>query len=160
MDRDVLALANASSRPLAKVSASPAIRRTWPLVRFLVASPVALLLAFLAGVVFRSPPTYASLTWGALAGLVGGVGLVLHFRTLVFGAVAVVVPVMTCASTTLLVGVSWVAEGRPDVGTLIGAVVCVLAVAVISCGNKGKRDQQKTFQKVGYPSGPASALRA
>jgi len=153
MNGDVLAFANAFSQALAKVSASPAIRRSSPLSALLVASPIALLLALLAAVLLRSPPTYAALAWGALAGLVGGVGLVLNFRALVFGPVAVVVPVMTSTSTSLLVGVSWVAEGRADVGTLIGAVVCVLAVAVISWGNQDERRQQHTLHTVGYALG-------
>ena len=135
---------------MAKVVASPAIRRSSPLSALLVASPVALLLALVAAVAFRSPATYSSLSWGGLAGIVGGVGLVLNFRALVFGPVAVVVPVMTCTSTTLLVGVSWVIEGRPEVGTLVGAVLCVLAVGVISWGTQVERQQQHTPQTVGY----------
>lgn len=147
---DLLALGNATSQAAAKVFASPAIRRSSPLSALLVASPVALLVALLSVVVFRSPLTYASLAWGVLAGLVGGAGLVLNFRALVFGPVAVVIPVMTCASTTLLVGVSWVAEGRPSAGTLVGAVVCLVAVAVISWGHKVEREQQHTPQTVAY----------
>lgn len=158
MNGDLLAFGNALSQALAKVFASPATRRSSPLSALLVASPVALLLALLAAVVFRSPATYASLAWGGLAGIVGGVGLVLNFRALVFGPVAVVVPVMTCTSTTLLVVASWVIEGRPEVGTLVGAVLCVLAVAVISWGTRDERRQQHTVQTVGYALGAGACL--
>ncbi len=147
---DWLALGNAASQAAAKVFASPAIRRSSPVSALLVASPVALLLALLSVLVFRVPLTYSAVSWGVLAGLVGGAGLVLNFRALVFGPVAVVIPVMTCASTTLLVGASWVAEGRPSVGTLVGAVVCLVAVAVISWGHRAEREQQHTPQTVAY----------
>ncbi len=153
MNGDLLALGNAASQALAKIFASPAIRRSSPLSALLVASPVALVLALLSALVFQSPLTSSSLAWGVLAGLVGGAGLVLNFRALLYGPVAVVIPVMTGASTALLVGASWVAEGRPAVGTLVGAVLCLGAVAVISWGNKDERQQQHTPQTVAYALG-------
>lgn len=150
MNGDVLALGNAISQALAKVFASDAIRRSSPVSALLVASPVALLIGLLAAALLRAPVSLTSVGWGALAGLVGGVGLVFNFRALAVGTVAVVIPVMTCASTTLQVGASWVIEGRPELGTLVGAVLCVLAVGVISWRTEDDLDREHIRQTVGY----------
>jgi len=150
MNGDVLAFGNAISQALAKVFASDAIRRSSPVSALLVASPVALLIGLLAAAFFQAPLNLTAGGWGGLAGLVGGVGLVFNFRALAVGTVAVVIPVMTCASTTLQVGASWVIEGRPELGTLVGAVLCVLAVGVISWRTEDDLDRERIRQTVGY----------
>lgn len=134
-----MALGNAFAQAGSNVSAGAAVRRSNPIAVLLVATPVTVTVALAIAVISRNSITTPALIWGLLAGVVGGVGLILSYRAFTMGRVAVVVPVTTCAVTTVQVIAGWLLEGRPTAGTLAGAAICLVAVVVISA-QRGERD--------------------
>ena len=78
------------------------------------------------------PVTAIGLTWGALAGIAGVVGLVLFYRALAAGAMTVVAPVTGVTSAAIPVVVGLVAGERPSPSRLIGVGCALLAIALVS----------------------------
>src|SRR5690242_18380944 len=77
-------------------------------------------------------PTLASIGWGALGGLFGGAALVVFYRALSAGAMAIVAPVsaVTAALVPLVIGL--VIEAVPGPLALIGAGCAIVAIGLVS----------------------------
>lgn len=107
-------------------------------------------LAFVAG-----KADAASIAWGAGAGMAGAVGLMLFYRGLATGPMAVIAPLtaVTAAAVPVLGGVA--AGERPSLGALAGVVAAVVAVLLVSAegGHMPSRAQLLT-------PGTATALGA
>lgn len=129
---ELFAVGNAVAQAGSNVIAGAAVRRSNPIAVLVVATPVTVALAVAIALPGGRPATGLPLVWGALAGLLGGIGLLLSYRAFTLGRVAVVVPVTTCAVTVVQVGAGWLLEGPPPLGTVAGALVCLLSVVVIS----------------------------
>jgi drug/metabolite transporter (DMT)-like permease len=78
------------------------------------------------------PPVPASLTWGALAGGFGMVGLMLFYRALSAGAMTVVAPVTAVTSAAIPVVVGLVDGERPPAVRLAGVTCALVAIALVS----------------------------
>lgn len=72
--------------------------------------------------------------WSVLAGLAGVGGVVLFYKAMSAGAMAVVAPVTATASAVLPVVVGVAVDGSPGVLPLVGVGVAVVAVALVSAG--------------------------
>lgn len=129
---ELFAVGNAVAQAGSNVTAGAAVRRSEPSSVLLVAAPVTVVVALLVALPGDAPVAGLPLVWGVLAGLVGGVGLLLSYRAFSLGRVAVVVPVTTCAVTVVQVAAGWLLQGPPPLGTFAGALVCLIAVIVIS----------------------------
>ena len=81
---------------------------------------------------FSVSPVLASLAWGAVAGLVGMVGIVLFYRALSAGAMTVVAPVTAVTSAAIPVAVGLLSGERPSGVRLIGVFCALLAIALVS----------------------------
>jgi drug/metabolite transporter (DMT)-like permease len=79
----------------------------------------------------------ASLGWGAAAGLSGGVGLLLFYRSLATGAMTVVAPLAAVMSAIVPVVGGVVLGERPSVLALAGVVLAVSAVVLVSAEHGG-----------------------
>jgi uncharacterized membrane protein len=77
-------------------------------------------------------PGSPAIGWGFLAGLCGGVGLVLLYRALAAGIMSVVAPTtaVTAASIPLVVGL--LSDRPPSAVALAGAGLAVLAIGLVS----------------------------
>lgn len=86
-------------------------------------------------------PSTTVLTWGALAGIAGGVGVASLYRALAVGRMGIVAPVsgVGAAGIPVLVGVA-VGE-RPQVLQIVGVGCALAAVALVSRPERGKPDQ-------------------
>lgn len=78
------------------------------------------------------PVTPIGLAWGAMAGVAGFVGLVLFYRALSAGAMAVVAPITGVTSAAIPVVVGLLSGERPSVARLIGIGCALLAIALVS----------------------------
>lgn len=78
------------------------------------------------------PMTPIGLAWGAMAGVAGFVGLVLFYRALSAGAMAVVAPITGVTSAAIPVVVGLLSGERPSVARLIGIGCALLAIALVS----------------------------
>ena len=124
----------------ADFSGGKATRYANSLVVTVVAELSALPLLALALVLYPVPtPAAADLGWGALAGLVGFVGLVLFYRGLATGAMSVVAPVAAVISALVPFAVGLALDGTPGNAALIGAGLAVVATGLVSVGHGGHR---------------------
>ena len=79
----------------------------------------------------------ADLAWGAGAGVAGLLGLVLLYRGLATGAMAVVAPITAVTSALVPMAVGLVVERLPSALALGGGTCAILAVALVSLGSTG-----------------------
>ena len=78
------------------------------------------------------PAHGGSLGWGALAGVVGMVGVVVFYRALSAGAMTVVAPVTAVTSAAIPVVVGLVRGERPGAVALVGVTCALVAIALVS----------------------------
>lgn len=103
-------------------------------VRVVVASQAIGLAALLAlAPALRQPaPQTSDLLWGALAGLAGGIGLLLLYMSLARGKMGVAAPLTAVASGGLPLAAGLATEGLPGVAQIAGFGLALAAIWVIS----------------------------
>lgn len=84
-------------------------------------------------------PTRMDLGWGLLGGAFGFLGIVLLYRGLASGAMTVVAPItgVTAAALPLVIGL--VIDRPPGRLALFGAVLAIVAIALVSAGHRRGR---------------------
>lgn len=100
------------------------------------------MLSQLAGLIVLAPalamlagaPTGAALTWGAVAGLGGGAGLVLYLRALAIGPMGVVAPLAAVVGAAVPVGVGVGLGERPGTLAIVGIAFGLVAVVLATSG--------------------------
>lgn len=114
-------------------------RRANPLAVTVLSQLVSVPLVVVAAVLVAGSPTLIDAGWGALAGVAGLVGLVLLYKGLSSGAMAVVAPTtaVTAALVPLLVGLALERWPRPL--ALTGVVCAVVAIGFVSLAPNGER---------------------
>lgn len=127
----IIAISLVLTLSFGNVAAAAASRRTNFTTVLLLASPAALLLAVAAALVAPGQPNLASLSWGLLAGLVGGAALPVAYHALALGPVGVVAPVIACTSTISLALVSCIVDGLPSGWVWLGLGVCLVAIVLL-----------------------------
>jgi drug/metabolite transporter (DMT)-like permease len=135
----LLAAACAAVYGSADFCGGSATRRANPLAVTVLSQLVTVPLVLVAAVVVAASPTLADAGWGALAGFCGLVGLVMLYKGLSTGAMAVVAPTtaVTAALVPLLVGL--VLEKWPRPLALIGVCCAVVAIGFVSLAPNGER---------------------
>lgn len=85
-------------------------------------------------VVFIAPvtPRFGDAGWGALAGISGFVGIVLLYRGLAAGAMAVFAPVTAVTAALVPFAVGLVVEATPRPSAVAGALLAVVAIGLVS----------------------------
>jgi len=78
------------------------------------------------------PPTVGTLAWGALAGTVGFVGILLLYQGLSRGAMAVFAPVSAVTTAVVPLAVGLALDRTPSTPALIGAGCAVIAIGLVS----------------------------
>lgn len=76
----------------------------------------------------------ADLAWGAGAGAAGFIGIVLLYRGLATGAMAVAAPITAVTCAVVPMGVGLVMDGPPSAVAFGGAVCAVVAIGLVSLG--------------------------
>jgi drug/metabolite transporter (DMT)-like permease len=77
-------------------------------------------------------PRPSDLGWGALAGVAGFVGLVLLYRGLAAGAMAIFAPVTAVTAAVVPLGVGLVLDESPGTLALIGVCCAIIAIGLMS----------------------------
>jgi drug/metabolite transporter (DMT)-like permease len=83
-------------------------------------------------VALRTPLSGPALAWGTAAGIVGLAGLVLFYRALASGAMAVAAPVSAVTSAVLPLMVGLLTQAPPRPLALVGVACAVAAIALVS----------------------------
>lgn len=73
-----------------------------------------------------------AMTWGSIAGVAGGAGVVLLYRGLARGRMSVVAPITSVEAATIPVLFGLLSGERPGAWSLVGVGVALLAVSLVS----------------------------
>jgi len=76
--------------------------------------------------------TSTDLLWGAAAGITGGSGVAILYHALATGTMAVVAPITAVCAVVIPVGVAVALGERPNVLTLAGIALAVIAIVLLS----------------------------
>lgn len=80
-------------------------------------------------------PGRADLVWGLIGGLAGAFGIVMLYRGIARGVVAIVSPVAALLSSVLPLGVGLFLGEQPGMLALVGIGLCVPAIILLSAGS-------------------------
>jgi drug/metabolite transporter (DMT)-like permease len=130
----VLALGAALLYGSADFLGGSATRGAHVLSVLLISGPAGMAVATLAALLAGGPPRAAGIAWGACAGLAGGVGFIFFYAGLAAGPMSVVAPVSALVSTVLPVTVALADGERPGARVYAGALICVVAIVLVSTG--------------------------
>ena len=136
-------------------------KRASALAVTLVAKSSALPLLIVLAVVLGADraPDLADLGWAAAAGLAGVFGVVLFYRAMSTGAMAVVAPITAAATAVLPVVVGIAVDGSPGLLPLLGVGCAVVAITLVSAGGgKGRVEVTPGLIGVALVSGLAFGL--
>jgi drug/metabolite transporter (DMT)-like permease len=109
-----------------------AARRTHVLMVLMLAEGAGAAVALAAAAISPGPASLPGLAWGAGAGLIGGLGLIVFYTGLAAGPISVVAPVSGLMSTVLPVAVALAEGERPGPGVYAGALLCLVAIVLAS----------------------------
>ena len=110
-----------------------AARRSSVLRALLLVNPVALVVVTtLSVLVFTGVPTTRDLLLAAIAGLLGGLGLLAFFTALAIGPMGVVAPVTALSNALVPILVGLAIGERPAPVALVGMVLALLAITLVS----------------------------
>lgn len=147
----VLALMTALSYGVGDFSGGLAARRAAPLSVTATAHALGLILLLtLAWTVGASEVRGADLVLGAAAGAFGCLGIVLLYRGLARGQMAVVSPITAVIAAVVPVVGGLVSGERPGPAALLGIVIALVAIALVSrSGPMGRPDRESLLTALG-----------
>jgi drug/metabolite transporter (DMT)-like permease len=94
---------------------------------------VGMILLPILALAFSEPlPSWGDILWGAIAGLVGTLGLTAFYRSLAVGRMGINAPITAVLAVSLPVIFSALTQGLPGPAQLGGFVLALLAVALVS----------------------------
>lgn len=116
-----------------------AVKRSNPYGVVAVAHTISLGLLLLLIAIIREPiPPLRDWLWGGAAGLTGGIGLLLLYRSLAEGRMSVAAPVSALLAAAIPVVVGILQDGNPGALVLLGFLLALAAVWLVS-GGEGLR---------------------
>jgi drug/metabolite transporter (DMT)-like permease len=130
----LLAALSALTWGVADFSGGKASQRVQPVAVTVVSQVIALPVLAMCLLVVPGRPTPGALGWGVAAGLAGLGGLILLYKALSAGAMAVVAPVTAVTAAVVPMGIGLLADRTPGSLALGGAGLAVLAIGLISIG--------------------------
>jgi drug/metabolite transporter (DMT)-like permease len=134
----VLAAASALVWGTADFSGGKASQRGNPLAVAVVSQVLGVPMLAVCLLLVPGEPRVADLLWGAAAGAAGLVGIVLLYRALAGGAMAVVAPVTAVTAALVPMTVGLLVSRTPGAVALIGAGCAIVAIALVSLGPGGR----------------------
>lgn len=147
-------LAAAMSWGAGDFSGGLASRREAP-VRVLLASQfIGTIILLFLGLLLRQPrPPSSALITGGIAGLAGGVGLLLLYLSLARGKMGVAAPLTAVASGGIPLLVGLATEGLPGVAQIAGFLLALAAIWIISRPDKPQRSSEtsEVWREVALP---------
>lgn len=151
----LLALVSAICYGISDFSGGLAARRVPATAVVLVSNGLSLVLALLAvGVLPGSTYSAGDMAWGAMAGVVGLLGVVLLYRGLAIGPMSVVAPLTAVLSALVPVAVGTIRGERPGTLAAIGVAMAIPAMVLI-----GREPRRRAAGETGESSATAPLSR-
>ncbi|KOX10841.1 EamA family transporter [Micromonospora profundi] len=135
----VLAAISAVAFGTADFSGGKASRRAHPIAVTVVSQLLSVPLLVVLVLVVPGTLTVRDTAWGLLAGLAGASGVMLLYRALAGGMMAVVAPVTAITAAVVPIVAGLFTASFPGALALTGAGLAVLAIALVSLGASGGR---------------------
>ncbi|MEJ3748481.1 DMT family transporter [Actinomycetes bacterium KLBMP 9797] len=135
----VLAAVSALVWGTADFSGGKASQRAQPLTVTVISQLLCLPTLAICLLVVPGTPSGPDLAWGVGAGIAGFGGLVLFYRALASGAMAVVAPITAVTAALVPIVIGLLTDRAPGALALGGAALAVLAIALVSLGPGGDR---------------------
>ncbi|MFI7252667.1 EamA family transporter [Micromonospora chalcea] len=133
----VLAAVSALAFGTADFSGGKASRWADPIAVTVVSQMLSLPLLVVLVLVVPGTPSALDLGWGLLAGVAGAGGVMLLYRALATGVMAVVAPVTAITAAIVPIVAGLVLAHSPGAMALGGAGLAVVAIALVSLGERG-----------------------
>ncbi|MEU4665783.1 EamA family transporter [Micromonospora chalcea] len=133
----VLAAVSALAFGTADFSGGKASRWADPIAVTVVSQMLSLPLLVVLVLVVPGTPSALDLGWGLLAGVAGVGGVMLLYRALATGVMAVVAPVTAITAAIVPIVAGLVLAHSPGAVALGGAGLAVVAIALVSLGERG-----------------------
>ncbi|MFJ1543238.1 EamA family transporter [Micromonospora chalcea] len=133
----VLAAVSALVFGTADFSGGKASRWADPIAVTVVSQMLSLPLLVVLVLVVPGTPSALDLGWGLLAGVAGAGGVMLLYRALAAGVMAVVAPVTAITAAIVPIVAGLVLAHSPGAVALGGAGLAVVAIALVSLGERG-----------------------
>ena len=140
----LLAALSALAFGTADFSGGKASRRADPVAVTVVSQLLSVPLLLLLVLVVPGTPTAVDVAWGLGAGVAGAAGVMLLYRALAAGMMAVVAPVTAITAAVVPIVAGLVTARSPGTLALCGAVLAVVAIALVSLGDGGVRGRVST----------------
>ncbi len=135
----MLALAAALLYGSADFLGGTATKRAHVLSVLLPSGAAGFVIVLIAAVASGKQAWAAGLGWGAAAGALGGVGLIVFYSGLARGPMIVVAPVSALVSTVLPLAVALAEGERADATVYLGALLCLVAIVLVSSTGKASQ---------------------
>jgi drug/metabolite transporter (DMT)-like permease len=115
-------------------------------------------IVLIAALVSGESATGAGISWGLVAGAVGGVGLIVFYAGLAEGPMSVVAPTSALTATVLPVGVALAGGERANAAVYIGAFICLIAIVGVSSAGAPAQHPHGAYadQPAGVSAEPAA----
>lgn len=130
----VLAGVSAAVWGIADFSGGKAAQQARPLAVTVVSQLLGLPMLLLCLLLVPGVPRLADALWGMAAGIAGFVGIVLLYRALSSGAMALAAPVTAVTAALIPMAVGMAVDRAPAAGALVGAACALVAIALVSVG--------------------------
>ncbi|MEH1170021.1 DMT family transporter [Micromonospora sp. CPCC 205539] len=135
----LLAAVSALAFGTADFSGGKASRRANPIAVTVVSQLLSVPLLVVLVLVVPGTPTTGDIAWGLLAGVAGAAGVMLLYRALAGGMMAVVAPITATTAAIVPIIAGLFTASFPGALALTGAGLAVLAIALVSLGEGGRR---------------------
>ncbi|MEV7331029.1 DMT family transporter [Micromonospora sp. NPDC093244] len=135
----VLAAVSAIAFGAADFSGGKASRRADPIAVTVVSQLLSVPLLVVLVLLVPGTPTTGDIVWGLAAGVAGAAGVMLLYRALAGGMMAVVAPVTAITAAVVPIVAGLFTATFPGGPALTGAGLAVLAIALVSLGEGGGR---------------------
>jgi drug/metabolite transporter (DMT)-like permease len=155
----VFALAAALLYGSADFLGGAATRRAHVLSVLLVSGSAGVVVVLGAALLAGGPPNPEGLAWGIAAGAAGGVGFMFFYAGLAAGPMTVVAPISALVSTVLPVAAALSVGERPGPGVYAGALICVIAIVLVSSAGGAAPDSAPGAAGSGGPGSAAARGR-
>lgn len=133
----MLAAVSAIAFGTADFSGGKASRHAHPIAVTVVSQLLSLPLLLVLVLVVPGTPAPLDLAWGLLAGVAGAAGVMLLYRALATGVMAVVAPVTAITAAVVPIIAGLFLAHSPGALALGGAGLAVVAIALVSLGERG-----------------------
>lgn len=145
----VLAIAAAVTFGTADFVGGVASRRSSALLVTLIAEVAGFLLLLPAVLLFPAAPSREALLWGAVAGVSGGLALVVFYQALARGVMSVVSPLAAAVSAGIPVVVGVAGGERLSIGAWLGLGAAALAVTLVGSARSETAGRVAVLRSVG-----------